>query len=591
MNLVYDSDLFDAARMDELMDQLVDLLARVADNPDLPVVDSPLATARAADLLPAPALELPGEWRGGVHAVSAARAAEAPDRVAVTADGVAWSYGALDRASARLARGLADAGVRRGDRVAIVAQRSPSLPLAILGSFRAGAGYTILDPAHPGSHLVTLAERARPRAVLRLADAGPVPEELAAAFAALDPCLDLELPPAASGPPEGGPLSAWPAAAPDLSLTPDDEACLTFTSGTTGTPKGIVGRHGPLSHFVPWQRERFGLTADDRHGMLSGLSHDPLQRDMFTPLQIGATLCVPPPDDVLRPARVFDWLRRERVSVIHLTPAMGQIVTAGGAESDGTLPALRRAYFVGEQLSAALIDEVALRAPAVECFNFYGTTETQRADPCEEHDHAEAKHRCLHKRRFSFPRLRAHEIRHGDRDHREHAGRENRQQAESEGHCGELGQSLRPRRGRGSVFVEDQSQIACGPGLRFLIPRGYAGSRNGLARAGIQRGHLQNGWRLPKHRPQTEAVVANGIEGRSFQRGLALSGVRFQLNVIEKSDFSGVDFAFEVEVGVMLARRLRLKSLPVGNCHRFGKLDLCERWTVPLTGAGRGGRI
>jgi len=387
LKLVYNADLFDRTRMEELLDQVTGLLDQVAADPDRAFTAYTLRTPAVAALLPDPAQELSDRWRGAVHEVFAARAAEAPERVAVIGPGVAWTYGALDRATDRLARALVAAGVARGDRAAIYAERCPSLPLAVLGVLRAGAAFVVLDPAPPPRHLVEIAERSRPRAVVRLAAAGPVPQALAEALARLAPAIDLELPRPGVGPPEGEPLAGWRAADPDRPpplavVGRDDHAYIAFTSGTTGKPKGILGRHGPLSHFIPWQRRRLGLGPDDRYSMLSGLAHDPLQRDMFTPLQTGATLCVPPPEDVLRPARLFAWMACERVSVAHLTPAMGQLLVNGAAEGEGEgegLPALRRAFLVGEQLSAALVDELARLAPRLACFNFYGTTETQRA--------------------------------------------------------------------------------------------------------------------------------------------------------------------------------------------------------------------
>ena len=380
-NLVYNADLFDAPRMEELLRQYHLLLANVARDPAPPVGSFPLVTAEAATLLPDPTAPLGTEWRGAVHTLFAERARLHPERPAVIDPDAVWSYGDLATAMDRLALRLHAAGVQRGDRVAVWAHRSAPAAWAVLGALRAGAAFVMLDPTYPSNRLVDILRLAQPKAWLEIAAAGPPPaavEEHLHESAIAGTLLCRQVLP--GGGPNQTDLSdpTDPSALPTLG--PDDLAYLAFTSGSTGVPKGILGRHGPLSHFLPWQCERFGLTAEDRYSMLSGLAHDPLQRDLFTPLCTGGTLIAPPAEDVLTPGRLATWAARERITVAHLTPAMAQLLTETTAAGDKpVLTALRYVLLVGDVLTRLDVERIGRLAPLATCVNLYGSTETQRA--------------------------------------------------------------------------------------------------------------------------------------------------------------------------------------------------------------------
>jgi L-2-aminoadipate reductase len=162
---------------------------------------------------------------------------------------------------------------------------------------------------------------------------------------------------------------------PAVDIGPDDTPTLSFTSGSEGRPKGVAGRHYSLPKYFPWMSQRFSLSEKDRFTMLSGIAHDPIQRDVFTPLFLGATLLIPP-KDVIMHEKLAQWMRREGATVSHLTPAMGQILI-GGAST--TIPTLSRVFFVGDLLMKRDCRKLQDLAPNVFIINLYGTTETQRA--------------------------------------------------------------------------------------------------------------------------------------------------------------------------------------------------------------------
>jgi amino acid adenylation domain-containing protein len=159
-------------------------------------------------------------------------------------------------------------------------------------------------------------------------------------------------------------------------LAPDDAAYIFFTSGTTGVPKGVLGCHKGLAHFLAWQREAFRVSPQDRCAQLTNPSFDPVLRDVFLPLTSGALLCLPEDGAELGGGRTLSWLEGERISLLHTVPALAQS-WLDGSRSRVSLRALRWVFFAGEPLSETLVRRWRRTFPDTGgIVNLYGPTET-----------------------------------------------------------------------------------------------------------------------------------------------------------------------------------------------------------------------
>ena len=214
----------------------------------------------------------------------------------------------------QLAAWLCARSVGEGHVVAIYGHRHASLVSAVAGVLATGAAYLLLDPSYPPGRLAQYLRTSRPKAWVALDAAGPPDDQLLGVLDELG--VEVRTRVDISGelghdPP--GPVTPRPELLQDVTarIGPDSFACLTFTSGSTGDPKAVMGRHGSLTHFLPWQTERFAVTDRDRFSMLSGLAHDPIQRDMFWPLWVGATVVVPDPEQ-MADARISGCLAPRR---------------------------------------------------------------------------------------------------------------------------------------------------------------------------------------------------------------------------------------------------------------------------------------
>ncbi|MFJ4349225.1 amino acid adenylation domain-containing protein [Pseudomonas sp. NPDC089401] len=309
------------------------------------------------DLRPNPMLDLDYRAERPIFGDFLQQARRCPETPAIIAPSVSCSYAQLERISHGIAATLLASGAQAQDRVVIVASRCAGLIYAMLGALRAGLTFTVADVAYPPARIEQIIQTLQPACILLCGDA-----ELASG---------LKVPEA----PQAA-LRAFPDTATRLpQVSPAQPAYVTFTSGSTGVPKGVLTHHAPLVHFIEWHVQRHGFTQDDRFSLLSGLGHDPVYRDVFTPLSIGATVCCPAQSTLLDPSQLADWIHRQRVSTLHLTPPLGKLIEAGGR----VLPHVRYLFWGGDALGAGQYEQVRQMAPNARNVNFYGTTETPQA--------------------------------------------------------------------------------------------------------------------------------------------------------------------------------------------------------------------
>ncbi|KLU90552.1 L-aminoadipate-semialdehyde dehydrogenase [Magnaporthiopsis poae ATCC 64411] len=348
--------------------------------------------------LPDPTVDL--DWSGhigAIHEIFAANTQKHPDRVCVvetkSSEGPerSYTYRQIFEASNVLAHYLHDAGVTNGDIVMIWAHRSVDLVVSIMGVLASGATFSVLDPLYPPARQQIYLEVSGPTALVNIAratdEAGPL-APLVRKYIDEELKLKAEVPSLRIG--DDGFLSGGEidgkdvfagvrnkASAPpaDVLVGPDSNPTLSFTSGSEGRPKGVLGRHYSLAKYFAWMAETFGLSDQSRFTLLSGIAHDPVQRDIFTPLFLGAQLLVPSKEHIAH-ERLAEWFREFEPTVTHLTPAMGQILV-GGASAE--FPALRTAFFVGDVLTTRDCRTLRTLAVNVDIINMYGTTETSRA--------------------------------------------------------------------------------------------------------------------------------------------------------------------------------------------------------------------
>ncbi|AGO12904.1 AaceriADL346Wp [[Ashbya] aceris (nom. inval.)] len=394
--IVYDSQRFSRDRISELGKQLVQFLTLVHEKHDVDVYGVSLLTSGAATVLPDPVADLGwGQFRGAIQDIFQHHAETQPERLCVvetaaeSVDSRSFTYAVINQASNIVAHYLLACGIQRGDVVMIYSTRGVDLLVSVLGVLKSGAVFSVIDPAYPPARQNVYLEVARPAGLIVIQAAGQLDEEVEVfiqdrlSLKARLPAIALQ----ADGAILGGtpsdsdrdalvPFVALKDTRTGVVVGPDSNPTLSFTSGSEGIPKGVLGRHFSLTYYFDWMAKQFGLSENDRFTMLSGIAHDPIQRDMFTPIYLGAQLLVPQEDDIGTPGRLASWMATHGATVTHLTPAMGQVLTA---DATTPFPSLKRAFFVGDVLTKRDCMRLQSLAENVSIVNMYGSTETQRA--------------------------------------------------------------------------------------------------------------------------------------------------------------------------------------------------------------------
>ena len=289
-----------------------------------------------------------------VHQLFEAHATLHPHALAVGYGDTTLSYADLNRRANQLAHHLITLGVGPDRRVAICAERSVELVVAVMAVFKAGGAYVPMDPAYPAERLATMLHDSAPVALLTQSRlAGGLPE-LGLPLVVLDD-------------------AALYAACPDTNpvvpgLGNDSLAYVIYTSGSTGTPKGVANQHGQLCNYARSQIELFGLVPASRVLQFVSFSFDVFVSEFTMALCSGASLFMASPSDLLAGAPLVATVSRHAITHLSLPSAV-----LAALPSDASLAPLQVLVTGGDVLPPALARHWSARH---RMFNAYGPTET-----------------------------------------------------------------------------------------------------------------------------------------------------------------------------------------------------------------------
>jgi amino acid adenylation domain-containing protein/non-ribosomal peptide synthase protein (TIGR01720 family) len=311
-------------------------------------------------------MPLPAE--GTVLSVFAEQVNTYPEYAAVIKGDQQLTYAALQEKSERLAAYLQqELGVKKGDYVGVMLEKSIDAVICLLGIMKAGAVYVPVDPQNPPERRYYMLEDAHIQVLLTDTTHMFGLDQYKGSMFAVDVQLDT--------------LAA--ATVPLPVVSPEDTAYLIYTSGSTGKPKGVMIAHHGLLNVSLHHVAALEMTASDRYLQFMSLSFDGSLLDIFTALLSGAALVLPEKQVIESTERFLEYLDTHGVSIFTVTPSYLRTL------NKAAMPGVRALISAGE---AANADDLNYYAQTKKVYNGYGPSEITvnatllQLDPAKKYD-------------------------------------------------------------------------------------------------------------------------------------------------------------------------------------------------------------
>ncbi|WP_276736404.1 surfactin non-ribosomal peptide synthetase SrfAA [Bacillus sp. (in: firmicutes)] len=375
IDLDYSTKLFKQSTADRLLNHFARLLEDAAAEPEKQISEYKLLSEEeaASQIQQFNPERTPYPKDKTIVQLFEEQAAKTPDHPALQYEGESLTYRELNERANRLARGILSIGAGEGRTAAVLCERSMDMIVSILAVLKSGSAYVPIDPEHPIQRMQHFFRDSGAKVLLTQKTLKALAEE--AEFGGVIVLADEE--------------ESYHADAQNLALPLNSAAManLTYTSGTTGTPKGNIVTHANILRTVK-ETNYLSITEQDTILGLSNYVFDAFMFDMFGSLLNGAKLVLIPKETVLDMARLSRVIERENISILMITTALFHLLVD---LNPACLSTLRKIMFGGERASVEHVRKALQIVGKGKLLHMYGPSEStvfatyHPVDELEEH--------------------------------------------------------------------------------------------------------------------------------------------------------------------------------------------------------------
>ncbi|EPO3035339.1 condensation domain-containing protein [Vibrio cholerae] len=357
--LNYDCSRYSAQRIQWLAEHYERVLTALATSPltsPLQEVDIITSEERAVlNMLDGRRLECPDR----LSSLAERLAAASDDHIAVIVSENAFRSSALTQRVTLWMETFAHRALHTGDRVAFWGERGFEQQALLAACTLYGVTYVPMDSSLPEMRCQQILQDARPNLLVvapeRLSDALRWTQVEVVAFEA-------------TAKPSASFASLHQVLEP---RKPSDEFALLYTSGTTGTPKGVSLSVAAANARLNFAQETLTTLPSDRVLQRTPLGFVDALWEVLDTMISGATSVVALGDEVANVSRLASVISTQRVSKLYVVPSLLRMLSLGEAR----FPSVRHLYSTAEPFSLTLLLEVQTTFPNATVFNLYGSTE------------------------------------------------------------------------------------------------------------------------------------------------------------------------------------------------------------------------